>query len=269
MAIDQIEKAMDKLTTGYELILNACESTLQIAVTENEQVLCFEEWFTPAKATEILAPALAEIFQRLDINSQAFRRIGCFAGPGSFTGIRLVLTTATALRRSSSAQLARLDYLQALATSAAIRRGWLYPGRIFVVTHARRDLVHFQPFISYGPQIPAQPLEEVRLISPAQALALMAGDTCLVCGSAIIRHPQYFDLPVTGKGPKEAPNAILLTDLANPDLAALCMLARHGEYFPQDVQPNYVRGCDAENLLDTGGKAMMAELMQRNAGEES
>ena len=104
--------------TGLELILNAAEGALQIVVTEDERLLCVQEWHKADRATEILAPALAEICKTLGISPAGFRRIACVRGPGSFTGIRLVLTTAAALRRVGQARLAGLDYMQALATSA-------------------------------------------------------------------------------------------------------------------------------------------------------
>lgn len=245
---------MNLYSTGLELILNACEGVLQIAVTDNEQPLVFEQWHMPQKAAEILTPALSQICERLNIKPDSFRRIGCFAGPGSFTGIRLVLATAAAMRRASRAQLASLDYMQALATSAVQRRNLLYPGKIFVLTHARTDLVHFQEFCSYGPQIPAQPLDPVRLVSPGAALAAMAGQKCLACGSGLRKSPALFALPVTGQGPASAEEADLMPDLVHPDLSALCLLARHGDYFPTDVEPRYVRGCDAlQNLADRLG----------------
>ena len=242
------------LSTGRELILNACEGALQIAVTDNEKLICFQEWLEPRRATEILAPAISQICALTNIPADSFRRIGCFAGPGSFTGIRLVLTTAAAMRRVSRARLAQLDYLQALATTAAKWRELLYPVPVFVITHARSNLVHCQKFISYGPLIPAQPEHEVELIAPASALARLAAQPCYVCGSALARYPDLFGLPVTGAGPKGAPEAVLMPELIHPSAAALCLLARHGDYFPNDVEPRYVRGCDAvENLAKAEG----------------
>lgn len=243
-------------STGLELILNAAEGALQIVVTNDEAVLCAQEWRRTERATEILAPALQEICAALALRLRDFRRIACVRGPGSFTGIRLVLATAAALRRTSRAQAAGLDYMQALATSAVLERQLLYNTRLWALTHARRNLVHCQPFVAYGPQIPAQPLQAVELCPPAAALqriAEQAKTTCempvYVCGSGLARNAAVF----AALGPdwrRDAAQTIRpMAGLTSPSVAALCLLARHGDYFPEDLEPLYVRPCDAaENL---------------------
>ena len=250
--------------TGLELILNAAEGALQIVVTEDERLLCVQEWHKADRATEILAPALAEICTTLGIAPAAFRRIACVRGPGSFTGIRLVLTTAAALRRVGQARLAGLDYMQALATSAVLQHNLFYGTPVWVLTHARRNLVHCQPFMSYGPQIPAQPIEAVDLCSPQEALGRMqaalhnplpegtATHRCAhVCGSGLTRNAEVFG-ELAGMRMVVAPEQtelLALPRLVSPDTASLCLLARHGDYFDADIEPLYVRPCDAvENL---------------------
>lgn len=250
--------------TGLELILNAAEGALQIVVTEDERLLCVQEWHKADRATEILAPALAEICAALGIAPTAFRRIACVRGPGSFTGIRLVLTTAAALRRVGQARLAGLDYMQALATSAVLQHNLFYGTPVWVLTHARRNLVHCQPFMSYGPQIPAQPSQPVDLCSPQEALRRMeaANHTALpegtdqhrcarACGSGLARNADVFG-ELAGMRMVVAPEQselLTMPRLVCPDTAALCLLARHGDYFDADIEPLYVRPCDAvENL---------------------
>lgn len=234
--------------TGLELILNAAEGVLQIVVTEDEAILCAQEWYRSERATEILAPALAELATSLGIRWSDLRRIACVRGPGSFTGIRLTLATAAALRRCGRAQLAGLDYMQALATMAVMRRGMLYGGHVWVLTHARRNLVHCQPFISYGPEIPAQPLQGVTLCTPAEAVAAITADTAdatLVCGTGLRRNADAC-APL-----ENLPAVTCLPACIHASTEALCLLARHGDYAPEDIEPLYVRPCDAvDNLPD-------------------
>ena len=250
--------------TGLELILNAAEGALQIIVTEDERPICVQEWHKADRATEILAPALADMCRALGIAPAGFRRIACVRGPGSFTGIRLALATAAALRRVGQARLAGLDYMQALATSAVLQHDLFYGTPVWVLTHARRNLVHCQPFMSYGPQIPAQPCQPVDLCAPQEALRRMEAALgaplpegtdkhrrARVCGSGLARNAQVF---AALDGMRMVPantqtNLLAMPRLLYPAPAALCLLARHGDYFDADVEPLYVRPCDAvENL---------------------
>ena len=261
--------------TGPELILNAAEGALQIILTDDGRPLASQEWHRPERATEILAPALADMLQRLGLRPSDLRRIACVRGPGSFTGIRLVLATAAALRRAGKARLAGLDYMQALATSAVMARGMLWGGQVHVLTHARRNLVHYQPFMAYGPVIPAYATAEVRLLPPAEALEAVNAAVAdraghepansraglpLICGTALARTALF-------RPPDERPALAALPRLIQPTQEALCLLARHGDYFAADVEPLYVRPCDAvENLPELSrrqgldGAATLAEL---------
>lgn len=244
-------------STGLELILNACEGALQIAVTYDEKPLCFQEWRAPKRAAETLVPALKNIFSALGTSPAKLKRIACMRGPGSFTGIRLVLSTAAAFRRISQARLAGLDYLQALAASAVIWRGLPYGAKIFVLTRARRDSLHFMEYVSYGPQIPPQPASELTLIPPQKARAEIGNQPCCVCGSALAKFPLIFNDPHPDMANPSGP--AFMPGLVNPGLKALCLLARHGDYFPKDLEPLYARSCDAADKLP--------EISTKNGGD--
>ena len=97
--------ARKRFSTGLELVLNACEGDLQIVLTDDEELVCAQNWAVANNGTEILAPAIRQIFALAGKRLADLKRIGCVRGPGGFTGIRLVLATAAALRRTTGAQL--------------------------------------------------------------------------------------------------------------------------------------------------------------------
>lgn len=267
------------LTTGLELVLCACESELHIVLTDDEELVASLVWNLQDRATELLAPSLETLFRLAGRSFADLRRVGCVRGPGSFTGIRLVLATAAALRRTTRARLAALDYMQALATTMTMREQLLFGRVVWVATHARRDLVHLAGFTSYGPVIPAVCTSPVRLLAPDAALeeirssARSAGTTPVhVLGSALGRQKAL-------AAALEADDLIAARDVRAPSVEALRLLGRHGDYFPRDVEPLYVRPCDAvENLPSlaermgadgAASKARLEELLTRKAGDES
>ena len=107
-----------------------------------------QEWRLPSQGTELLAPALRDVAARLGITMAQISHIACVTGPGSFTGIRLTTTSAGGLAMATGALMGGLSYLPLLALNAStVLQGVLRPHAVlWVVTHARRDLVHAQAF---------------------------------------------------------------------------------------------------------------------------
>lgn len=243
-------KKWKKYSTGLELVLCSCERELLCVLTDDEELVFSFVWALQDRASELLAPTLKQMFDLSGHSFSELRRIGCVRGPGSFTGIRLVLATAAALRRTTRAQLAALDYMQALATSLAMNEQLLFGRKIWIATHARRDLVHLAGYVSYGPVIPAICLEPVHLISPEGACeklqASLENETeqVLLAGSALARHKELFE-----KFEASTEGRLATRTLATPTIDALRLLGRHGDYFPKDVEPLYIRPCDAVDNL--------------------
>ncbi|MBO4312719.1 MAG: tRNA (adenosine(37)-N6)-threonylcarbamoyltransferase complex dimerization subunit type 1 TsaB [Desulfovibrio sp.] len=244
------------MSAERDLVLNACEGALQIAVADagDGRAVVTQEWRVADRATEILAPALQQICRTLGMRASAFRRIACVRGPGSFTGIRLVLATSAALRRTGAAELAGLDYMQCLAATASQRPDVPVGSLVFCATHARRGLVHKSAFVSRGVGLPPEPAAGVALAATEDFLQSLAkehagnaGSPVFLCGSALARAPGLFSQEASGG---KVPRTVrLLADLVSPSFDALCLLARHADYAASDIEPLYVRPCDAvENL---------------------
>ncbi|MBQ7606772.1 MAG: tRNA (adenosine(37)-N6)-threonylcarbamoyltransferase complex dimerization subunit type 1 TsaB [Desulfovibrionaceae bacterium] len=230
-----------------DLVLDASSACLHIIVLRDGALHMEETWFLEHRATEVLADALHRIAETLGITPADFRRIACVNGPGSFTGIRLVLATAAGLKRCGNAVLGAINGLQALALTAAHTLCTASSARIHVVTHARRNLVHHQVFL--GPH--CEPEEAIALKSPEDVASIVeSGD--LVCGNGCARNADLF-APLMQRG------VLLCSGLTEPTSEALADLAGRIAYSRQDLEPLYVRPCDAlANLERLSGRQGIA-----------
>ncbi len=245
-------------------ILNASEGLLQIVVFENnfgdsfihdlpvcidnagKNILCTQSWNAPKQGAEILTMALQNICQILKIQPHNIDRFACVHGPGSFTGIRLSMGTVAAIRRITKASNASIDYMQALALTAFLQSSVSNETKnIFcVITHAKRNLVHCQYFTIDKNNLMPMPLNEVSLCPPHEVIKQCTGSldnnaSIYILGSGYMRHYETF---------KSEKNIYYLNCLS-PSPEALCFLTQKAYFHYNDLEPLYIRPCDAvENL---------------------
>jgi tRNA threonylcarbamoyl adenosine modification protein YeaZ len=239
---------------GLTLVLNAAEGRLQIILANEAELLCAQDWAAPKRGTEVLAPALERIFFGLRLRFSELERIACVRGPGSFTGIRLVLSTAAALARASGALLAGLDYMQALALGVCVllRERHKTSQRIWVLTHARRDLAHVQVFTPGQDEVLPHAVSGLELLSPKHCLQRMREQTqdgmrLWATGSALARHTEFAALPELA--------SCVPARFLGPSPEDLLLLARHAAYCRRDIEALYARPCDAvENLASIAAR---------------
>lgn len=249
---------------GITLILNASEGRIQLVLAQGQDILCSQDWNAPSKGTELLTPVLADTLSRLNMVPTDIERIACVAGPGSFTGLRLVLTTAAAFRRATNIPVAALNSLQTLAASLPL--SGTTPFRVRVLTHARRDLVHGQDFICtphFGTPS-SEELRDKRLPVPEGEPAMWDLETActfpsgvphIFMGSGVARNLNVLREACAGAGAEPtlltgicehpSPHALLDLTLALPETA----------WVRQDLEPLYLRPCDAvDNLASIATK---------------
>ncbi len=219
----------DKLT----LVLNASEGILQVVIGQGSTVLVHQEWDCPQKSTEKLTPLLKGIFSELGKNLSEIGRIACVIGAGSFTGIRLTLATSSALARITGAKQVGIDFLQALAFNAPTVKGT----HTRVITHAKKNLVHSADFICSEDRIPLQ-VSTTELLSPDEVLKEPAPNFLL--GSGTLKISSETDTST----------CILSTsaNILNPRV--LLNLANTLPDADGDINPDYVRSCDAVDNLE-------------------
>ncbi|MDR0465934.1 MAG: tRNA (adenosine(37)-N6)-threonylcarbamoyltransferase complex dimerization subunit type 1 TsaB [Deltaproteobacteria bacterium] len=237
---------------GLTLVLNAAEGRLQIVLADGAECLCAQDWAASRRGTELLAPALERIFSGLRLRFFDLKRIACVRGPGSFTGIRLVLSTAAGLARASGALCAGLDYMQALALgvrisgdeNAALQRIW-------ILMHARRDLALAQVFTQERNHALPRALSGPELLKPEHCMRRMReqaqdGMRLWALGSALERHAEFVNLPRLASCAPARCGGLPPEDLL--------LLARHAEYSRKDMEALYARPCDAADSLEKAAK---------------
>ena len=94
----------------------------------------------PGHAAELM-PAVAECIERSGLGWAELDAIAVGIGPGPFTGLRIGVTTARALARSTGAQLRPVSSLAALAAGAAVEPGLDGEAAVLAAIDARRGEV--------------------------------------------------------------------------------------------------------------------------------
>ncbi|MBG0776231.1 MAG: tRNA (adenosine(37)-N6)-threonylcarbamoyltransferase complex dimerization subunit type 1 TsaB [Desulfovibrionaceae bacterium] len=207
--------------------------------------LFFQEWVVPGRAMQFLAPLLADALARCAVRPEDLDGVACVRGPGSFTGLRLVLATALGLALSAGAPMAGLDHMALLARNARRLGPPPAPGaRLYVCTHSRRNQVYLQPF-DFAPRRPA-PLAGPRAANLEEAAAEMenaqAAPAVFVLGTGLRRNAVFFRERLAG---------VVRLDgaLETPGCAALLEAAAEAAYSDEPVEPLYLRPSDAEENL--------------------
>lgn len=208
---------------------------------EGYRLLASREWTVPGQSIRFLTPGLKETLGSLGLAVGDIDRIACVSGPGSFTGLRLVLAAAEGLAVGTGALLAGMDYLPLLATGPAP----LINGTLHVLTYARRSLVYLQSFMVPSLE-PLSPLLSLTLDEAAEQMARF-DDNAHLMGSGLRKNPDFF----TQLAANRTGYTLLPAQWDNPSPQLLLDAALRETYSEESIEPVYVRATDAEDNLPT------------------
>ncbi|GAB7023354.1 tRNA (adenosine(37)-N6)-threonylcarbamoyltransferase complex dimerization subunit type 1 TsaB [Salidesulfovibrio brasiliensis] len=223
------------------LALNCCEERLQMVLgtedASSPQVLASAEWTVPGRAVGFIAPGIQSMLSALGLKPGDIGGVACVRGPGSFTGLRLILAAAAGFAAGVNIPTTGLDYLPLLAGQAAT----VHEGSILVVTYARRGQVYLQHF-RQGTAL--GPTEAMRATDAVESIRKNAVNSA-VLGSGLRKNPGVFDV-LAEEGHKLLPPAF-----DNPSSTALLEAALNATFDFEDIRPRYIRMSDAEENLET------------------
>lgn len=245
--------SLNKRRTSYPessltLALSAAEGRLVMALgrqDENGVELLFgQDWQATAQGVELLTPALDFALRALKLTPRHIERIAAVSGPGSFTGLRLSIITASGLARGLKAQQAGLPYLPLLAKYAATVLAEFAtaenPAELWAITYARRGLVYAQGFKLQTGGLTE--LSQILVLGLEEAASLLAGRPILAFGSGVSKNFDFFRAALSLA-------RLLGPAFDQPSPAFLLSAALSAEYSHADIEPLYARQSDAEENI--------------------
>ena len=176
-----------------------------------------------------LVPSISAILAENHVTRNSIDGFAVAAGPGSFTGLRVGLSTVKALAEILRKPVAALSVLQALAAQSPI------PGRVLAAVDDHRGHIYSGEYMVSENALPA--MHEEALLTADEFLARAQGAT-VVCADG--RLAQALAARGLRVAPVERPTAEFMARLGYAKMVA-------GESSPPEVlDANYIRRSDAE-----------------------
>ncbi|MDT2736984.1 tRNA (adenosine(37)-N6)-threonylcarbamoyltransferase complex dimerization subunit type 1 TsaB [Enterococcus pseudoavium] len=157
------------------LAMDTSNQTLAVAVLEDEKVLAHFQLNRKMNHSLTLMPAIDSVMQASGLKPQDLQRIVVAVGPGSYTGIRIAVTTAKTLAETLAIELTTVSSLAVIAGNSRTER------LIVALMDARRNNVYAGVYRWKNQQLEAVladqhiPLED--LLSQIKEPALFVGET--------------------------------------------------------------------------------------------
>jgi tRNA threonylcarbamoyladenosine biosynthesis protein TsaB len=168
------------------LALETSSQAGSVALLDRDTVLSERRLPADRRSATTLAPAIAQILTDANRQSAEVRLVAVTIGPGSFTGLRVGVTTAKTFAYAVGAEVLGVDTLEVIAKQsvAAMPREQRSESRIDAVIDAQRKELFLGSFIDDSREL--KRLAENRIVSVEQWLAKLCPGT-IVTGTGIDR----------------------------------------------------------------------------------
>ncbi len=158
------------------LAFDTTNSNLSVALLENKKILSKTTTYESGKQSEILIPEIEKILQTSNIWYQDLNFIASTSGPGSFTGVRIGLSTARTLKIATNLPLISLDSLEVLAFKYRQKSE-----EIFVAIDARMDEFFVGSFVSKNGKL--KQITKSQLVKFEDIINFLPKKNFFLCGS--------------------------------------------------------------------------------------
>lgn len=179
------------------LSIETSTSICSVAIHAQGDLLALAEIKEPGAHAEKLLLLVDEVFKKAGLNFTDLDAVAVSQGPGSYTGLRIGVSTAKGIAYALDIPLMGINTLQAMAASQQVSPG----DYVVAVLDARRNEVYTQSFGDSGQEL-----------SPIEAVVLEEG----VFGSILEKGRVYFvgDGVEKVKEEVKSANALFIADWA-------------------------------------------------------
>jgi tRNA threonylcarbamoyladenosine biosynthesis protein TsaB len=164
------------------LAIECATETVGLALLEEEEILA-EFYLGPGRHhAEVLLPALEQLLSLSGIPVEKIDLLACTTGPGSFTGVRMGVSTVKGLALALGKPIVGVSTLETLAVNALHA-----PGLVCALLDARRDQVYAGLF-RMGPDGFPEAVKPERLTDIGQLLRELPADGVDFVGDGAVRY---------------------------------------------------------------------------------
>ena len=96
------------------LLLDSSNTSLTVGIAKDDELLGFTSYEAWQQQSEFMVPEIAKLMENLHVNRQDLTNIVVSIGPGSYTGVRIVLTIAKTISLACSIPIYPVSSLRVL-----------------------------------------------------------------------------------------------------------------------------------------------------------
>jgi len=222
------------------LAIECATQTVGIAFLDQKKILAELYLDTGGGHAEVLLPALAKLLLLTGLTTERIDLLVCTTGPGSFTGVRIGVSTIKGLALATGKPIVGVSTLEALAMNVFPSRKLICP-----LLDARKNQV-YAGLYRVGPDGYPEAVAPDRLTDIESLVkTLVAEEVDFVGEAAVLYQQQIFEGRARGSAPQTCRCCRL-----NASAVGLIGLHRyqHGRIEdPLTFSPRYLRLSEAEN----------------------
>ncbi len=229
--------------------IDTSTSYLSIAVRDGDRLIAESGYYSPRGCSAGLLPLIEGVLKYISLPLKKIDGLAVSLGPGSFTGLRIGVSTMKGLSFALSRPIVGIPTMDVLAENLVLSSRYLCP-----VIDAKRGQVYSAIYKSEGRRI--KKLSAPMILSPAELLKEIKTkisnskrDQVIFLGDGLIQYQNLIKTKARGLAvfaPPDAwfPRASVLTGLA------LKRFLRNDTDNSDDIVPLYLRRSEAEDKYD-------------------